>query len=284
MTPTVEQRYHPRVPVQWPSVFFSPQVFGHGTVVDVSALAWRIRGSRPLAPGMQVGLLVWPQLTAYLEIEEGVILWANGNEFALEIYQVRVEDIPAMVRLQAETLPRMLEGSNGGHKEVRHSGPAHSNRVVSALPKSGDTAPCQDRRAAGRMLAHCHVHYRRTDGQLGVLEEGVLRDVSGTGCNLYTRAALEPGQVITLVLYFTDSQLPISLAGTTVCWGRNHCFGVRFPALTSDERVRIERVANSTGMAVRSHEPPVTRGADATMRRIFEVTRSLTVGGQPHEL
>ena len=138
MTPHHEKRYHPRVSVQWPTVFFSPQVMGHGTVIDVSALAWRIRSSLPLVAGMQLGVLVWPKLSAYFEIEEGTVLWARDKEFALEIYQVRARDIPAMVQLQQHTLPRGLQSRDSGHEmiDVRPPvGPRRGSRawVVSEL-------------------------------------------------------------------------------------------------------------------------------------------------------
>jgi hypothetical protein len=116
MTPPVEQRYHPRVSVDWPTVFFTPQVFGHGTVVDVSALGWRIRGSVPLVAGMQLAVRVWPQLlvepprSGYFEIEEGTVLWARDKEFALEIYQVRAQDVPGMVRLQQPNTAQRVPG------------------------------------------------------------------------------------------------------------------------------------------------------------------------------
>jgi PilZ domain len=254
MTPDVEQRYHPRVPVQWPTVFFASEVFGHGTVVDVSALAWRIRGSLPLVAGMQLTVLVWPQLSGYFEIEEGTVLWANDHEFALEIYQVRAQDIPAMVRLQEQTLPRGLKVQPDRHTKMISCGRAQASSVLTGT--AGGERP-HERRTTRRMLAHCHVHYRRIDGCLGVLEEGVLKDVSSAGCQVITEAALEPGQIITLVVYFNDGQLPISLPGTTVCWVRNHRFGVRFPAMTCDERKRLDAIAQPNTLCVASYDAVV---------------------------
>lgn len=249
MTPDVEQRYHPRVPVQWPAVFFTSQVFGHGTVIDVSALAWRIRGSVRLVAGMQLTVLVCPQGSGYFEIEEGTVLWAKDHEFALEIYQVRARDIPAMVRLQEQTLPRGLK-VQPNRQEMMGSGRAQATSVLSGTA-GGERR--HERRTTRRMLAHCHVHYRRIDGCLGVLEEGLLKDISSTGCQVITKAALEPGQIITLVVYFNDGQLPISLPGTIVCWIRNHRFGVRFPAMTSDERKRLDAITQPNSLGLESY-------------------------------
>jgi hypothetical protein len=171
MTPPVEQRYHPRVSVDWPMVFFTPQVFGHGTVVDVSALAWRIRGSVPLVAGMHLAVRVWPQVpvgpprSGYFEIEEGTVLWARDKEFALEIYQVRAQDVPGMVRLQQQTLPRRFQMGDSGHETLILPALRRPGSLVYEA-RDADTAGVSERRTSGRMLAHCHVHYRRTDGRL----------------------------------------------------------------------------------------------------------------------
>jgi hypothetical protein len=260
MTPPVEQRYHPRVSVEWPTVFFTSQVFGHGTVVDVSALAWRIRGSVPLVAGMHLAVRVWPQVpvgpprAGYFEIEEGTVLWARDKEFALEIYQVRPQDIPGMVRLQQQTLPRRFQAGDGGHETLILPAPRLPSFLVEA--RDADTAEVSERRTTGRMLAHCHVHYRRTDGRLGVLEEGVVKDMSLTGCHILTKAALQPGERITLVVYFNDGQLPITLPGTTVCWRQHHRVGVRFPDMTAEERTRLKAIVQLPSMRRASGEFP----------------------------
>lgn len=97
-----------------------------------------------------------------------------------------------------------------------------------------------DRRNTVRVLAHCHVHYRDASGNEVSIEEGLLRDVSTTGCKIISRATLREGSIITLTLYLNDGQPPISLAGTTVSWVAKHRFGVTFPEMTSDERKRLQ--------------------------------------------
>ena len=153
MTPHHEKRYHPRVSVQWPTVFFSPQVLGHGTVIDVSALAWRIRGSLPLVAGMQLGVLVWPKLSAYFEIEEGTVLWARDKEFALEIYQVRVQDVPGMVRLQQHTLPESHQSMVSGHEDMIDCELTPLNgdrtRILPEEPKRRDVCRIEERISRG---------------------------------------------------------------------------------------------------------------------------------------
>ncbi len=119
MAPETEKRHHRRVNVQWPTVFYTAAFFGHGTVVDVSALAWRVRGSVPLQAGMRLAVLVWPHQFGYLEIEEAIVLWAHENEFAIEIYQVRQQDEPAMVKLQEQTVGQNLQ-QKGLHPQSDH--------------------------------------------------------------------------------------------------------------------------------------------------------------------
>lgn len=121
MSQTLENRHHPRVPVQWPVVYYTPEFFGHGTVVNVSPLAWRIQGSMPFRAGMHLGVRVWPQQSTYLEIEEATVLWASGEQFVIEIDRVRPEDEPAMLKLQEQTIglsPKAHLAKHGGQREV----------------------------------------------------------------------------------------------------------------------------------------------------------------------
>jgi hypothetical protein len=122
MSPQSERRQHARIPVQWPTVFITPQFFGHGTVVDVSPLAWRIRGSMPVQSGTQLVIRVWPEQSSYLEIEVATVLWAKEKDFAFEIYQVRPEDEAAIIKLQEHTMglsQSRLMSACSGQDEVR---------------------------------------------------------------------------------------------------------------------------------------------------------------------
>lgn len=221
----VEKRYHPRVRVQWPTIFFTSQCCGHGTVVDVSPLAWRIQGSMPVHVGMQLAVMVWPQGFNNLAIEEATVLWARDQEFALEIYQVRAEDVPEMDRLQERTMGRCP-----GRRPHAVLGLFSRRRII--------TAPVQ--RPLGQILPHCHIRYWQPDGRYLATAEGFLHDVSEGGCNFAGRAALRVGHLITVILYFADGEPPICLPGTTVCWAANHRFGVTFPTLTAHEQQRLE--------------------------------------------
>jgi hypothetical protein len=216
---------------------------------------------------MQLAVRVWPHLpvgthlSGYFEIEEGTVLWARDKEFALEIYQVRPQDVPGMVRLQKETLPRRLQALHNGHDRLILPDPPLPGSLIHEAA-GAETAGFSERRTTGRMLAHCHLHYRRTDGRLGVLEEGLLQDMSLTGCQIITQAALQPGDLITLVVYFNDGQLPITLPGTTVCWRQHHRFGVRFTDMTADECTRLKAMLQPPSMGMASGECLVEGAAE----------------------
>jgi len=68
-------------------------------------LAWRIRASLRVNPGGQLGIQVCPHRGALpLEIEEATVLWASGQEFAIQIDRVRRDDEFAMLQLQERTI------------------------------------------------------------------------------------------------------------------------------------------------------------------------------------
>lgn len=120
-----DRRHHPRMPVHWPVVVYTRNSFGHGTVVDVGPLAWRIRASLQVHPGVHLGIQVWPQQGAlHLEIEEATVLWASGQEFAIEIDRVRGDDEPAMLELQERTI-----GLSSGDYRTKY-GIAYGKRTV----------------------------------------------------------------------------------------------------------------------------------------------------------
>jgi hypothetical protein len=104
MTLRADRRCHPRIPVQWPVVFYSSDFFGHGMVIDVSAFAWRLRGGVTIPVGMHLGVRVWPQRWTYLEIEEAIVIWTRSQDFAIELHSVRPEDEAAMRQLQEQTI------------------------------------------------------------------------------------------------------------------------------------------------------------------------------------
>ena len=98
-----------------------------------------------------------------------------------------------------------------------------------------------DRRDAERVALRAHVSYV-TDERLGLSRaDGLLADLSKTGCKI-CGPVLMAGTTVTLVLSFDDDHDPLCISGATVTWSHGDSFGVRFPALRSEDRHRLQQL------------------------------------------
>jgi hypothetical protein len=100
-----------------------------------------------------------------------------------------------------------------------------------------------DRRGAVRVPVECPVCFiseERFDDWSP--REGRLRDLSKTGCRIFSQHPPEPGSQITLILPLPDGMPPIRLIGTTVCHVHWHEFGAKFQPLTPEERRRVQAI------------------------------------------
>ena len=99
-----------------------------------------------------------------------------------------------------------------------------------------------DRRETQRAPVNHRATYTKESDFVSEIIEGILVDLSKTGCHIHT---LDPPAVdskITLTLILDDNLPPLCLAGTTVCRITDSGFGARFPAMTVEERKRIQAV------------------------------------------
>jgi hypothetical protein len=86
-------RRHTRYPVQWPALYSGEDFIAEGTVIDITALGWRIAGPMPVQLGMRLRLHVWPPDKANpIWIEEATVLWVRGQVFGVELNQARPAD------------------------------------------------------------------------------------------------------------------------------------------------------------------------------------------------
>jgi PilZ domain len=233
MSPHTERRHHPRISVEWPLLYSTPTISAHGTVIDVSALAWRVEGSMPVHAGIKIAMQVWPNKSMSIEIQEARVLWAVDRMFALEIDQVSPQHESALLRLQQDTLGQEPTHMPRDHQEL--SNPVDEFASFSRVERGGVTDP--GREDAAGVPAHAHLWI-----EPGVFEEALLQDVSTMGCKFSSRAFLEPGSTITLMLFCTDGQPAITLPGTKVCWAKGTSYGVQFPPMTTGERRRVEQM------------------------------------------
>lgn len=99
-----------------------------------------------------------------------------------------------------------------------------------------------DRRYAERVPIGYRVNYSGTEGARIVTGEGILKDLSKTGCKILGATTSSLGSSLTLHLYLKDGQAPLCLTGVTVSWISSASFAVRFPALLGEERKRLQEV------------------------------------------
>jgi len=99
-----------------------------------------------------------------------------------------------------------------------------------------------DRRYAERVPIRYRVAYSGTEGARIVHEQGVLKNLSKTGCKIVSAAAISLGSRLTLLLYLEDTKAPMRITDTLVSWAAKDSFSVKFPKLSPEERKRLQDV------------------------------------------
>ena len=86
-------RRHSRFPVSWPVLYGDGAFLAEGTVLDLTARGWRVAGSMPVLPGMQLTLKVSvPDRSTPLYIHRAIVLWVKEREFAVEANEIAPDD------------------------------------------------------------------------------------------------------------------------------------------------------------------------------------------------
>ena len=91
-------RSHVPLTVQWPLLYANEDLVGQGTLLTLSH--WecqvgvcQVAGTIPVATGMVLKLWISPKhRDDAIYVEEARVLWAQANEFGLELRQVDIED------------------------------------------------------------------------------------------------------------------------------------------------------------------------------------------------
>ena len=99
-----------------------------------------------------------------------------------------------------------------------------------------------DRRYAERVPIRYRITYSGEEGARIVAGEGVLNDLSKTGCKILGAAQSSLGSRLTLHLYLEDGQAPMRITDAIVSWISTDSFAVKFPKLSSEERKRLQEV------------------------------------------
>jgi len=99
-----------------------------------------------------------------------------------------------------------------------------------------------DRRYAERVPIRQRITYSGEEGARIVSGEGVLKNLSKTGCKILGVAQSSLGSRLTLHLDLEDGQAPMRITDVIVSWISTDSFAVKFPKLSSEERKRLQEV------------------------------------------
>ncbi len=114
---TNPMRRHSRFPVSWPVLYGNNALFAEGTVLDLTALGWRVVGSMPVVPGMQLTLQVSiPERSAPLCVYRATVLWVKDHEFAIEAHEMASIDQAWVAEFLQHKLGLMWISRTADHK------------------------------------------------------------------------------------------------------------------------------------------------------------------------
>ena len=130
-------RRHSRFPVSWPVLYGNNDFFAEGTVLDLTALGWRVVGSMPVVPGMQLTLQVSiPERSAPLCVYRATVLWVKDHEFAIEAHEMAPIDQAWVADFLQHKLGLMWISRTADHKpslQAREKTP-HGETSLPQLP------------------------------------------------------------------------------------------------------------------------------------------------------
>lgn len=99
-----------------------------------------------------------------------------------------------------------------------------------------------DRRYAERVPMWRRIRYSSQVGARVVIGEGILKDLSKTGCKILGAAPTPLGSSLTLLLDLADGQAPMRVTDAIVSCIARDSYAVKFPKLSSEERKRLQEV------------------------------------------
>ncbi|MBX3319112.1 MAG: hypothetical protein KF890_04465 [Nitrospira sp.] len=115
-------RRYSRYPVRWPMLYGSDELIAEGTVLDLTSLGWRLAGSMPVIPGMQLALQISiPERSAPLQITRATVLWVKDHEFAIEAHEMAPIDQAWVDEFLHQKLGLMWMSQTHDHENSVHS-------------------------------------------------------------------------------------------------------------------------------------------------------------------
>ena len=116
-------RRHSRFPVSWPVLYGNNAFLAEGTVLDLTTLGWRVVGSMPVTPGMQLTMQVSiPERSAPLCVHRATVLWVKDHEFAIEAHEMAPIDQAWVTEFLRHKLGLMWMSRTADHKTSLQAG------------------------------------------------------------------------------------------------------------------------------------------------------------------
>ena len=136
-------RRYSRFPVRWPMLYGSDELVAEGTVLDLTSLGWRLAGSMPVVPGMQLALQISiPERSTPLLIKRAIVLWVKDHEFAIEAHEMAPIDKAWVDEFLHQKLGLMWMSRTADHETSVHPRDemTHSETALpqSLVPSVGD--------------------------------------------------------------------------------------------------------------------------------------------------
>lgn len=129
-------RRYSRFPVRWPMLYGSNELVAEGTVLDLTSLGWRLAGSMPVVPGMQLILQVSiPERSTPLRIQRATVLWVKDHEFAIEAHELAPIDHAWVAEFLRQKLGLMWMSRTADHETSVHTRDEMTHREP-VLPES----------------------------------------------------------------------------------------------------------------------------------------------------
>jgi hypothetical protein len=112
MNTSEERRCHPRFPVKWLVLYGNKELFGQGTVLDVSHAGCQVAAMMPVTVGMRLKLWIFtPHRKDPLYVGEARVCWAKVSRFGLELRRLHLTDHSWLVSF-LETAERRTFGES----------------------------------------------------------------------------------------------------------------------------------------------------------------------------
>ena len=97
------------------------------------------------------------------------------------------------------------------------------------------------RGGAERAPMYGYATYTYKEGLFLYTIEGLIRDLSETGCGIRGMMPQSVGSQIRVMLSLPDHQPPLCVSRAIVSWVDGHFFGVKFPKLKPHESERVHQ-------------------------------------------